>query len=123
MAMNTQQKNSKRQQLIERHGSCCCWCKKTLSLDELTIEHMNPKSLGGRNNLENLRLACRPCNRSRGNNPFPPGYSASWEDMTEFASLLTNQSNQVYESTIAATTKVQKFRSAATGVDPSIARQ
>ncbi|MCW6053385.1 HNH endonuclease [Lyngbya sp. CCAP 1446/10] len=39
---------------------------------ERTIEHLQPKSLGGSNALPNLRLACFTCNNSRGNSPFPP---------------------------------------------------
>jgi hypothetical protein len=31
-----------------------------------TIEHLLPRSKGGRNNLDNLLLACRGCNHSRG---------------------------------------------------------
>ena len=123
MAMNSKQRKRKGSQVREKYDPCCYWCGKPLSLSEQTLEHMIPRSKGGGNNLENLRLACRQCNSSRRNNPFPPGYSPSWEDMTEFASLLTNQSNQVYESTIATTPKFSKAFSATTGVDPSIARQ
>ncbi len=88
MAMNSQQRNRKRPQVREKYGSCCRWCGKPLLLSEQTFEHMIPRSRGGKNNLENLRPACRQCNSSRRNNPFPPGYSPSWEDITEFASLL-----------------------------------
>ncbi|MEX0268300.1 HNH endonuclease [Leptolyngbyaceae cyanobacterium UHCC 1019] len=94
MAMNTKQRKSKRQQLIVRDGSCCCWCKKTLASTELTIEHMKPKSMGGKNDLENLRLACRQCNRGRGNNPVPPGYYPSWEDIFSIFPVLCQQKRQ-----------------------------
>ena len=87
MAMSPKQKNSKKRQLIERDGLCCFWCRKPLLSDALTIEHMNPKSMGGKNDLENLRLACSPCNLSRGNKPFPPGYSPSWNDVFQLVLL------------------------------------
>ena len=32
-----------------------------------TIDHIVPKSKGGTNNIENLRLICRKCNNKRGN--------------------------------------------------------
>jgi len=123
MAMNTKQRKSKTQQIDGRYGSCCRWCKKPLSPSNRTLEHMKPKSMGGKNDLENLRLACRQCNSSRRNNPFPPSYSPCWEDIHELASLFNNPSNKAYESTITTITKVQKFRSVATGVDASIACQ
>ncbi|WP_420800307.1 HNH endonuclease [Myxacorys almedinensis] len=41
-------------------------------LEKLTIEHLKPKSRGGSNLLENLRLACLPCHHSRGNSLYPP---------------------------------------------------
>jgi len=91
MAMNSKQKKSKKQQVDERDGSCCCWCRKPFLPDDLTIEHMNPKSMGGKNDLENLRLSCRPCNLSRGNKPFPPGYSASWDDVFQLVLLNISQ--------------------------------
>ncbi|MFM2064568.1 MAG: hypothetical protein RLZZ507_4239 [Cyanobacteriota bacterium] len=71
--MNSKQKHSKKQKLSDVYGSCCWWCRKSMSIDKLTIEHLLPKSRGGSNSLENLRLACLTCNRSRGNSLFPPG--------------------------------------------------
>jgi 5-methylcytosine-specific restriction endonuclease McrA len=71
--MNTQQKHSNKQKLSDVYGCYCWWCGKSMSIDKLTIEHLLPKSRGGSNSLYNLRLACLPCNRSRGNSLFPPG--------------------------------------------------
>jgi len=48
----------------------CYWCKKWISFEEATIEHVQPRSLGGKNNKKNLKLACRPCNGNRGNNKY-----------------------------------------------------
>ncbi|MDD1466797.1 HNH endonuclease [Dolichospermum sp. ST_sed5] len=70
--MNSQQKHSKKQKLSNVYGSYCWWCGKSMSINELTIEHLRPKSCGGSNSLENLRLACLTCNRFRGNSLFPP---------------------------------------------------
>lgn len=70
--MNSKQKKSRKQQLITEYGSICFWCGNLLPENQLTIDHLKPKSLGGSNNLENLRLACFPCNNSRGNSLFPP---------------------------------------------------
>ncbi|MEI6428752.1 MAG: HNH endonuclease [Pseudanabaena sp. ELA607] len=65
-------------------GERCWWgthCSSSdvFTLDELTLDHLMPKSKGGSNNPENLRLACRKCNSSRGDSLFPPPqkYSSS----------------------------------------------
>ncbi|HLP92197.1 MAG TPA: HNH endonuclease [Nostocaceae cyanobacterium] len=73
--MNCKQKRIKKQQLIKLYGCYCFWCGQCLPKNELTIEHLIPKSRRGSNSLENLRLACLTCNRKRGNSLFPPGWS------------------------------------------------
>jgi 5-methylcytosine-specific restriction endonuclease McrA len=70
--MSSKQKYSKKQKLIIVYGSCCWWCRCDFSEDKLTLDHLIPKSRGGSNSLENLRLACFPCNKSRGNSLYPP---------------------------------------------------
>ncbi|WGV25254.1 HNH endonuclease [Halotia branconii] len=72
--MNTQQRRNKKQQLISLYESYCWWCGEYVPLNQLTIEHLLPKSLGGSNSFENLRPACLYCNRSRGNSLYPPGW-------------------------------------------------
>jgi len=44
---------------------CCVFCGKEFIISELTIDHIIPKSKGGSNNINNLVLACRPCNEGR----------------------------------------------------------
>jgi len=68
--MNGRQKRNKKNQLIDEYGLCCWWCG--CSSEKLTIDHLKPRSKGGSDSLENLRLACFPCNNSRGNSLFPP---------------------------------------------------
>lgn len=72
--MNSQQKRSKKQKLINLYGPYCWWCGKCSSGEQLTIEHLFPKSRGGSNSPENLRLACEKCNKSRGNSLYPPNW-------------------------------------------------
>jgi hypothetical protein len=39
----------------------------------MTLDHVVPKSKGGKGNVENLKTACGPCNNKRGNgDPRPP---------------------------------------------------
>lgn len=70
--MNQKQKKTKKAQLIEIYGPCCWWCERNLPKEELTMDHITPKSKGDSDNLENLKLACRPCNQKRGDSLFPP---------------------------------------------------
>ncbi len=37
-----------------------------VSLSGLEIDHVTPESAGGETKVENLVLACQPCNRSKG---------------------------------------------------------
>lgn len=71
--MYSSEKRRKRKQIVRRDGECCCYCRRFLVLNERTIEHVIPRSKPqSSNRLKNLKIACKPCNQSRGNKPFPP---------------------------------------------------
>lgn len=53
-------------QIIERDGGRCRYCGDT---DNLTLDHVRPKSRGGQYVASNLVTACRDCNRSKASNP------------------------------------------------------
>ncbi len=57
-----------RQQLAQEVGHWCGYClsDELLSGISLTIEHIIPTAKGGSNSLDNLWLACRPCNEHKG---------------------------------------------------------
>lgn len=55
----------KRKRLIKRVKKCH-WCKRPLTLDTSTLEHIIPLSRGGLNTMNNLTLACLGCNQERG---------------------------------------------------------
>ena len=50
-----------------RDMSHCQYCKKKLSLDNSSIDHVIPRSKGGKNVWENVVLSCIPCNTKKGN--------------------------------------------------------
>ena len=53
-----------REYLLEKFNRKCCYCgEKNIPLE---IEHIIPKSRGGSNKIDNLCLACRPCNQKKG---------------------------------------------------------
>lgn len=54
--------NNLRQKIINRDGGRCVRCG---SKDDLTVDHIFPKSVGGTHAETNLRCLCRKCNSAR----------------------------------------------------------
>lgn len=63
-----------RQALIERlkekFGPFCWYCGIGIKDSELHLDHINPVSSGGRDNIFNLALACKTCNRAKWDLPL-----------------------------------------------------
>ena len=57
---------NRRDVLITRYGNRCIACEASGDHVMLTIDHVVPKSKGGRNTIDNLQLLCRPCNGAKG---------------------------------------------------------
>ncbi|MBE9070902.1 HNH endonuclease [Leptolyngbya cf. ectocarpi LEGE 11479] len=57
------------EQVRQRAQYCCEYCHypEILSTAPLSIDHVQPRSLGGTDALDNLALACRRCNERRYN--------------------------------------------------------
>lgn len=56
-----------RNQLINKYGAICFYCEIAFtSMKEITFDHFIPRSKGGLDDLENLRLAHLHCNRLKG---------------------------------------------------------
>lgn len=45
----------------------CYYCKKQITMAEMTIDHLIPKSKGGTNHISNLVPCCEPCNQKKAN--------------------------------------------------------
>ncbi len=54
-----------RKNLLERDNHICQYCG--ISKIPMTLDHIIPKSQGGKDSWENLVTACRPCNQKKGN--------------------------------------------------------
>lgn len=52
-----------RLEVYERDGFRCVYCG---SADNLTIDHLHPRSRGGSNEVDNLATACKSCNSQKG---------------------------------------------------------
>lgn len=61
----------------ERDGPLCCYCKVPTVVDpiagerfrERTLDHVIALSQGGKDELDNVVLACRSCNSRKGTRP------------------------------------------------------
>lgn len=51
-----------------RDGYQCQYCGKTFPERLLTMDHVHPKSMGGKKSWTNIVAACGPCNNRRGTN-------------------------------------------------------
>ena len=56
-----------RRNIFERDRNTCQYCAKKMTKSDLTIDHVVPRSKGGRDTWENLVLACVKCNVRKGN--------------------------------------------------------
>jgi len=52
-----------RQRVYERDGWACVRCG---AVDDLTLDHKHPRSLGGAHTEDNLQTLCRSCNSRKG---------------------------------------------------------
>ncbi len=89
-----------RKALYRRDGYQCQYCGKGFSPDELTIDHVLPKSRGGRLTWENSVTCCVACNQRKRdrtpseagmsvlNVPCAPGYM-SFADLHDITTLPT----------------------------------
>lgn len=55
-----------RLEVFERDDCTCHYCKQRFERGSLTVDHIVPRSRGGRTVLSNLITACEPCNRKKG---------------------------------------------------------
>lgn len=54
-----------RKNILSRDGYTCMYCDKRLPAGELTLDHVQPQSRGGRDTWDNLVACCSPCNRRK----------------------------------------------------------
>lgn len=53
--------------VLARDGYMCQYCSRRLALREATIDHVAPRSRGGKNHWTNCVAACKNCNRRKDN--------------------------------------------------------
>ena len=73
--------DSLRYRVLQEAVGRCALCGATHKERPLDVDHIKPRSKGGKNLYENLQVLCSKCNRSKGN-----------KDDTDFKELLTPDS-------------------------------
>jgi 5-methylcytosine-specific restriction endonuclease McrA len=56
----------KRHEIFGRDGYRCVYCGVQFPVEELTVDHVQPRVRGGDRSEGNLVTACRPCNTLKG---------------------------------------------------------
>lgn len=49
-----------------RQNNFCWYCGRHMPPEQLTIDHVFPRSKGGNNQMDNLIMVCQSCNSSKG---------------------------------------------------------
>tara|TARA_Y100000310_G_scaffold344546_1_gene457885 strand:- start:4031 stop:4585 length:555 start_codon:yes stop_codon:yes gene_type:complete len=58
--------------LYYRDHAVCAYCGRTLTITQVTMDHVIPKSVGGKKVWTNIVAACRKCNQEK-DNKMPTG--------------------------------------------------
>lgn len=53
--------------IYDRSEGCCALCGKRLSLENMTLDHIIPLSMNGKDEMENLQASCFTCNQIKNN--------------------------------------------------------
>ena len=54
-----------RRNVFWRDNNQCQYCAKVFKFDDLTMDHVNPKSKGGDKSWENIVTSCKSCNSKK----------------------------------------------------------
>ncbi|MEZ6137795.1 MAG: HNH endonuclease [Pirellulaceae bacterium] len=55
-----------RKNLFARDGHCCQYCGQTRPVNQLSLDHVIPRSHGGKTTWENIVCSCMSCNSRKG---------------------------------------------------------
>ena len=65
--LNPRRSKSYKLRLLHLQDHRCWLCGTRRSYRTFTLDHINPRCLGGGNSFTNFKLACEKCNNDRGN--------------------------------------------------------
>ena len=78
-------------EVFKRDGFQCAYCGKTPPQVTLEVDHVDPKSKGGKDDINNLITACFDCNRGKRNIPL----NKVPAKLTENLEVLQEQEDQI----------------------------
>ena len=61
----------KKRTILSRDNYTCQYCARKLSLTSATLDHVIPRSKGGKTNFGNIVASCSPCNKKKGDKLSP----------------------------------------------------
>ena len=61
-----------RRSIKEHFDYTCVYCGNTYDLSQLSIDHVQPRSMGGKDILSNVVCACKKCNQDKGSSDWLP---------------------------------------------------
>lgn len=56
-----------RKNIYNQADGCCQLCGERILLNQMTLDHIIPLSMGGADSVENLQCTCKACNRFKDN--------------------------------------------------------
>lgn len=79
-----------RERIKDNWNHECAYCG---SDEEITLDHVKPRSFGGPDRSDNIVCACHSCNQSKGRNEWKTWYEEqhfySWERMKSIEAWIT----------------------------------
>lgn len=88
---------SRRQRVVDRAGNCCEYCCMPQQCTSLPheLDHIRSQKLRGPTDLDNLCLACAPCNSSKG--PLASGYDPAADELVRLFNPRTDNWDEHFQ--------------------------
>ena len=87
-----------RENVFKKYDGHCAYCGRSLTIDQMQIDHIFPKYLGGADTIDNLNPSCRMCNHYK--------RSLTVEKFREQIKTLTTRLEKIYIYRIAVAFRI-----------------
>ena len=89
--------DSLRYRVLKESEGRCSLCGATKKNRPLDVDHIKPRSKGGKNEYENLQTLCSKCNRSKGNKDDTDFRGEAAETVNDCIFCYENMKDRIYE--------------------------